>query len=70
MTFPHRNATRRHTTRATEGNNIRTSPGCPRLIKMQQACGNYATARHLAKRGYTLEQALDLLGLPRRHFTN
>lgn len=66
MSYPHCNTTCRHTTRAAEGANTRTSPGCPRLVKMQHGQGNYATARHLALRGYSLEQAIDLLGMPRR----
>lgn len=55
MALPHKNATKGH---------IKT--GCQRLINMRQQQGNYAAARHLARREYTLEQALDLLGLPRR----
>lgn len=77
MAYPHRNATRRHTTPANQGArfrptptnpepNVRQSPGCPRLVKMRHQQGNYAAARHLAKRDYPLELALDLLGMPRR----
>ena len=55
MALPHKNATKGH-----------SKTGCQRLINMRQQQGNYAAARHLARREYTLEQALDLLGLPRR----
>ena len=55
MSLPHKNATQRH-----------TKTGCQRLVRLRQQQGNYAAARHLARREYTLEQALDLLGLPRR----
>lgn len=77
MALPHRNATRKHTSPANQGAKFRPTPtnpephirqsaGCPRLVKALHNQGTYATARHLAKRDYPLELALDLLGMPRR----
>ena len=35
----------------------------PRHLKLQRMCGTYAAAKYLRNRGYTLEQALDMLDL-------
>ena len=37
----------------------------PRHLKLQRMCGTYAAAKYLRNRGYTLEQALDMLDLRR-----
>lgn len=72
MALPHKTATQRHVATATTGSKppatlSNTGNDKSRLQRLAGMCGHGAIARHLKNRGYTIEQTLDLLALPRRY---